>query len=78
MRRIILAVTTVAVILGIWAAAAFAGCVSGAAICAPAADRAPGNGASNNNAPDAEQRTDAPPENDGTAKAREHSPAFCE
>jgi hypothetical protein len=76
MRRIILVVSAAAVIFAVWAVPA-AATISGSSICAPVADTAPGNGASNNNAPSADLKTEAPPDNQGTDEANDHSPAFC-
>jgi hypothetical protein len=78
MRRIFLMASMVAVIFALWAVSASACIFVPGDICAPAADSAPGNGAHHNNAPSSENRTNAPPDNNGTGTARETgAPAWC-
>jgi hypothetical protein len=77
MRRIFLMASMVAVIFALWAVSAYA-CLATGDICAPAAGSAPGNGAHHNNAPSSENKTNAPPDNNGTETARETgAPAWC-
>ena len=75
MRKILLVAVLAAAIGGMWAVSAFACVTSQHTVCAPAADRASEQSSQNNNAPPSQQRATLP-DNQGTDRAEEESPAI--